>query len=197
MTKGITTDYNFVNTTSPETAQGIVDANYGKGTAVEFWEAILWVFLILSVGTGLLKLLCWLLSLLDREPQTTSLGASTLPCTSRNPKAPLVIEKQPKLPAPELMAEVENNLRIASEPWTGELIPYHTSVWYAKQFEVYQLPTNLRDDLNQVYDMIGLVNQLAWLSAEFGRRSQNIDETHRRTRTSIAEGLHRIKQNVG
>ena len=163
---------------------------------MELWEALLWVLLIIVGGTGFLILLGWLASLLDREPQTTSLGASTLPFTSGNPEAPLLVEEQPKLPDPELLVEVENNLRIVSEPWTGELIPFHTSVWDAEQYEVYQLPTNLRNDLKQVYDMIRLANQIVWLSAEFNRRSQNIDETYRIMRTSITERLHRIKQNV-
>ena len=94
------------------------------------------------------------------------------------------------------MAEVDNNLRIASEPWTGELIPFQTNVWDAEQYEVYRLPVNLRNDLKQGYDMMRLANQIVWLSAEFNNRSQNIDETYRRMHTSIAERLHRTKQNV-
>ena len=163
---------------------------------MELWEALLWVLLIIAGGTGFLILLGWLASLLDRESQTTSSGASTLPIPSGNPESPLLVEEQPKLPDPELIVEVENNLKIVSEPWTGKLIPFHTSVWDAEQYEVYQLPTNLRNDLKQVYDMIRLANQIVWLSAEFNRRSQNIDETYRIMRTSITERLHRIKQNV-
>jgi len=163
---------------------------------VELWEALLWVLLIIAGGTGLLILLSRLVSLFDREPQTTSVNDSTLPFTSGNPEVPLVVEEQLKLQDPELMTEVDDNLRIASESWTGELIPFHTSVWDAEQYEVYELPTKLRNDLKQVYDIIRLANQIVWLSAEFNRRSQNIDETYRIMRTSITERLHRIKQNV-
>ena len=163
---------------------------------MELWEALLWVLLIIAGGTGLLILLSRLVSLFDREPQTTSVNDSTLPFTSGNPEVPLVVEEQLKLQDPELMTEVDDNLRIASESWTGELIPFHTSVWDAEQYEVYELPTKLRNDLKQVYDIIRLANQIVWLSAEFNRRSQNIDETYRIMRTSITERLHRIKQNV-
>ena len=163
---------------------------------MELWEALLWVLLIIAGGTGLLILLSRLVFLFDREPQTISVNDSTLPFTSGNPEVPLVVEEQLKLQDLELMTEVDDNLRIASESWTGELIPFHTSVWDAEQYEVYELPTKLRNDLKHVYDIIDLANQIVWLSAEFNRRSHDADETYKRMRTSIAETLHRIKQNV-
>ncbi len=163
---------------------------------MEWWEVVLFLLYSIVAGSAFFGLVCWLASLFEREPQTTSLGASTLPFTSRNPEVPLVIEEQPKLLDPKLMAEVKNNFRISSEPWTGELIPFHTRVWDAEQYELYELPTNQRNDLKQVYDMIGQANQIIWFSTEFNCRDQNIDETYRRIRTIIAERLHRIKKNV-
>lgn len=160
------------------------------------WEAVLFLLVSIAGGFVLVTLLCWLISLPERKPQTTWLGALTSLFTDKNPEAGSVIKQQAKVTDSKLMAEVENNLRITSEPWTGDLIPYDTSVWDAEQYEVYQLPTNLRNDLKQVYADIGLANQIAWLAQEFNRRSPEVDESYKRMRTSIAERLLRIKQNV-
>ena len=161
---------------------------------MEWWEVALFLLVVIVGGCGFFFFICRLGSLFERGTKIISSGASILPFISRKPEASSVIEEPSKLADPELMSEVENNLKISSEPWTGELIPFDTRVWDGQQYEVYQLPTSLRNDLKQVYTDMGLANQLVWLSTEFNRGNPDIYENYGRMRASIAERLHRIRQ---
>ncbi len=67
-------------------------------------------------------------------------------------EATAVVEEQLKLTLPELLAEVENNCRIATEPWTGNLLSFETQVCSTNQDELRRLPTKLRADLTKAYD---------------------------------------------
>ena len=104
-----------------------------------------------------------------------------------------VVEEQLKFTAASLFAEVENNHRIATEPLTDKLRPFLSDAWGAHQYEVNKLPTNLRDDLEQVYTDISMANSIVWVSTEFNRRTQSLDMHYRQLCTSIAERLDRIK----
>ena len=104
-----------------------------------------------------------------------------------------VVEEQLKFTAASLFAEVENNHRIATEPLTDKLLPFQSDAWGAHQYEVNKLPTNLRDDLEQVYTDISMANSIVWVSTEFNRRTQSLDMHYRQLCTSIAERLDRIK----
>jgi len=104
-----------------------------------------------------------------------------------------VVEEQLKFTAASLLAEVENNHRIATEPLTDKLLPFQSDAWGAHQYEVNKLPTNLRDDLEQVYTDISMANSIVWVSTEFNRRTQSLDTHYRQLCTSIAERLDRIK----
>ena len=108
-------------------------------------------------------------------------------------EAALPVEEQLKGPTPDLLAEIENNHKLATGPWTGKLLPFQTQVWEARQDEVNNLPADLRQDVTQVYIDIRLANTIAWLSTEFGRRNQNLDESYGKLRANIAKGLERIK----
>lgn len=104
-----------------------------------------------------------------------------------------VVEEQLKFTAASLFAEVKNNYRIATEPLTDKLLPFQSDAWGAHQYEVNKLPTNLRDDLEQVYTDISMANSIVWVSTEFNRRTQSLDMHYRQLCTSIAERLDRIK----
>lgn len=102
--------------------------------------------------------------------------------------------EEPQEPiVPELVAEVENNHRIATEPWTGELLPFQTGVWDTSPDKVHILPANLREALTETYTDMRLANSIVWLSTELGRRTHNLDENYMKLRTNIAERLDRIK----
>jgi len=100
-----------------------------------------------------------------------------------------VVEEQPKFTIPELLAEVENNHRIATESWAGKLLPFYTSVWDRSVEAVHTLPANLQGELRQAYVDMGLANSIVWLSTELGHRSHNLDESYIKLCTSIAARL--------
>ena len=108
-------------------------------------------------------------------------------------KEAAVVEEPQEPIVPELVAEIENNHRIATEPWTGELLPFQTGVWDTSPDKVHILPANLREALVETYTDIRLANSIVWLSTELGRRTHNLDENYMKLRTNIAERLDRIK----
>ena len=104
------------------------------------------------------------------------------------------VEERQNLMAPDLLAEIEHNHNIASQPLGEKLLPLETRAWEAQQHEVDKLPAKLRDELKQVYIDIGLVNNLVWLSTELERRSPDSDKTYMMLCNVIAERLGRIKE---
>ena len=163
---------------------------------MEAWEALLFVFLIMGVGTGIFALVFWLVTPFNRESQTSSSGTSEFLEVNGKVEAPSVVKEQPKFTSSSLVDEVDNNLRVTSEAWTGDLVPFDTRIWDARQYEVYEIPVNVRNNLRQVYADINLANQIVWLSKEFNRNSPRLVEGYTGLRTSIAERLHRIKQEI-
>lgn len=111
-------------------------------------------------------------------------------------KEAVAVEEPLESIVPDLVAEVKNNHRIATEPWSDKLIPFQTRVWDTRQDEVYELPRNLREDLTQAYVDMRLANSIVWLSAELGRRSHNLDENYIKLCSNIAARLDRITSQV-
>ena len=109
----------------------------------------------------------------------------------REPTPP--VEEQLKYSAPDLAEEVTNNLKIATQPWTGKLLPFQTQVWNTLQNEFNKLPDDLRNELAQVYIDIRLANNIVRLSIRFDHRSSELDENYVKLCTSIAERLDRMK----
>jgi len=105
----------------------------------------------------------------------------------------VVVEEPRESIVPNLAAEVENNRRIATEPWAGKLLPFQTSVWDTSPDKIHILPANIQEILTETYTDIRLANSIVWLSTELGRRSHNLDENYMKLRTTIAERLDRIK----
>jgi len=103
-----------------------------------------------------------------------------------------VIEDRVKFAASGLLTEVEYNRRIATASWTGKLLPFQTHVWDANRDEVNALPTEIREALTQAYVDMRLANSIVWLSTEFDRRNQNLDENYMKLRTNIAAALDKI-----
>ncbi len=115
----------------------------------------------------------------------------------RERKAAAVVEEQPEWTVPDLLEELENNCKIATEPWTGKLLPFQTRMWDALQDKVDKLPNSFREDLAQVYVDIRLANNIVRLSTQFGHRSPDLDESYIKLCTSITERLNRIKPSIG
>ena len=112
------------------------------------------------------------------------------------PSAPPEVHELAKFPIPELLVEIEHNLKIATEFSGDNLLPLQSDVWDAGRDSVHKLPVNLREQLEQVYFDIHLLNHTVWFSTEMGFRSSLLDEQYRERLTTITERLQRIKQNV-
>jgi len=99
---------------------------------------------------------------------------------------------QEKSTKPELLVEIENNRRIASEYSKGELTPFETKVWDGDYYEAHTLPPNLRHELLQAYIDIHLANTIVWLWTELGRRTPNLKERYETIRIKIADRLDKV-----
>jgi hypothetical protein len=163
---------------------------------MEWWQVVSLLAGTIVGGTAFFILVCCLAALFEREPQMTVLGALASVFTSTKPEVPSVVEEQPKSADRRLMDEVDNNLRVTSEFWTGDLVPFDTRVWDEQQYQLYQLPTNLRNELLEVYADINLANHIVWFSKEFNRGSPRLIEGYAELRTRIAERLQRIMQEL-
>jgi hypothetical protein len=102
----------------------------------------------------------------------------------------------PKTTVPDLFVEIENNQRIASQTWTGNLQPFQTQVWDTKRDEVHLLPAELREELTQAYFDMSLANSIVWLATEMGRRSSSLDESYLKLCIGIADRLNRLKSPI-
>lgn len=143
---------------------------------MEWWQILLFVLASFGVGMLLGILLYHLIKRFAKKHKPT-----------------LVVEEQLKYTPPDLVEEIESNRKIATEPWTGKLLPFQTHMWDVLQDEVDKLPTNLQEGLVQVYLDIRLANSIARLSTEFGHRSRNLDESYMKVCTTIAERIDRLK----
>jgi hypothetical protein len=94
---------------------------------------------------------------------------------------------------PELISEIENNRRIAAQPWSGTLFSFQTRVWDSNQDQLQLIPDNLREELKEAYFDISLANSIVWLATEMGRRSEHLDESYTKLCSGIAQRLSRIK----
>ncbi len=111
----------------------------------------------------------------------------------KRPTAAVIVD-QSRYPLSSLLEEVETNLRIATEPWDGKLLPFQSSKWDALQSEVNKLPANLQEELSQAYVDIRLANSVVRLSTEFDHTTHDFNESYIKLRTSIAERLTKIKK---
>ena len=126
------------------------------------------------------------------KPQTTAVIREP-PKTTVKPETAAVVLEPPKTTVPDLFVEIENNQRIASQTWTGNLQPFQTKVWDTKRDEVHLLPAELREELTQAYFDMSLANSIVWLATEMGRRSSSLDESYLKLCASIADRLNRLK----
>jgi hypothetical protein len=106
------------------------------------------------------------------------------------------VQEQSKFTLSGLLTEVKRNRKMAGEVTADSLQLFQTKLWDAHQYRVDDLPTKLRDDLEQVYIDMHLANNIVWLSTEFGRRTPEITENYTKLCTRIVQGLDRIEQRL-
>lgn len=136
--------------------------------------------------------------LFSRNPRVFTPRDSVRQSTDK-PSAPPKVHELAESPIPGLLAELpgllaefELNCKIVAEFSGDNLLPLQTDVWDAHRYSAYQVPTTLRVQLEQVYDDIHLLNNIAWLSIELGHRSSSLDGQYRKQLTSIYERLLKI-----
>lgn len=160
---------------------------------MEWWQAAMILLAILVLGIFISILLYYLNLRFILKRDASLLNTLTLLFAPKKLRIHRVVEEQQTLMAPGLLAEIEHNHNIASQPLGEKLLPLETRGWEAQQREVDKLPANLRDELQQVYVDIRLVNNLVWLSTELERRSPDSDKTYMMLCNIIAERLDRVK----
>ena len=106
-----------------------------------------------------------------------------------NELVPEPVAGPPEPAAPDLLAEVEVNLKVATRLWTGELLPFQTRIWDDSSDEIRNLPASVREELSQAYVDMRLANSLVWVSTELGRQSKELDNNYMRLCASIAAVL--------
>lgn len=161
---------------------------------MERWQVamILLAILVLGIFIGILLYYLYLRFILKRDAGL--LDTLTLLFAPKKLKTDPVREEQQNLMAPDLLAEIEHNYNIASQPLGEKLLPLETRVWEAQQHEVDKLPANLRDELQQVYNDIDSVNTLVWLSTKLRRRSPDLDKTYMMLCSIITERLNLVEK---
>ena len=113
------------------------------------------------------------------------------------PSASPEVHEPAKFPIPELLVEIEHNLKIFTEFSGDKLSPLQSDVWDAGRDLAPQLPVNLRKQLEQVYFDIRLLNHIVSSSTKLDYRSSVLNELYRERFSTIAERLRMIKQNIG
>jgi len=112
------------------------------------------------------------------------------------PNAASEVDEPVKSPIPELLIEIEHNLKTVTEFTGGNLLPLKRDVWDAVRFSPHKFPLNLREQLVQVYTEIYVLNIIVKTSTQVGHKSSLFDEQYRKRITNIAEGLKRIKEDL-
>ena len=128
----------------------------------------------------------------EQAKREVELARMTTEAGEREGKGSEVVGAPVKPKPPNLAAEVENNRQIATQPWTGKLLPFETGVWDTSRDGVPTLPANLGEDLTQAYVDMRLANSIVWLATELGRRSQNLDDNYMKLCTNITTRLDKI-----
>ena len=91
----------------------------------------------------------------------------------------------------EILIEVENNLAVATSPWTGKMASFETEAWDDSGGKVESVPSELYGDLMEAYADMRLANTLVWLSSDVGRKNKDLDQSYLTLCTKISERLQR------
>jgi hypothetical protein len=163
---------------------------------VSWWQIALIILGAIMAGLLVGYLLNYLIVIitarLRKKPANKPQAAAVIREPPKTMESPKTMEP-PKATVPDLFVEIENNQRIASQTWTGNLQPFQTKVWDTKRDEVHLLPAELREELTQAYFDMSLANSIVWLATEMGRRSSSLDESYLKLCASIADRLNRLK----
>ncbi len=154
-----------------------------------WWQIVLIVIGSILIGLGIGYLINVLIVKLS----------STLRKTKVRPvpqSLPVSTPPKPEPSFPDLFAEIENNRRIATKEWTGELPTFQTRAWDNRGDEVHSLAVEVRNELSEAYSDMALANSISWLSTEMSRRSPSLDESYSKLRASVAVRLNKVRSQL-
>jgi hypothetical protein len=134
-------------------------------------------------------------TLFRKKPKIFTSGDLTRHLTNTPSTHPEVHEPA-KFPVPELLVEIEHNLKICNEFTGDNILPLQSDVWNAIRDTASQLPNNLREQLEKVYFDVHLLNHIVSSSAKLDYRNSVLNELYRKRIPIIAERLQGIKQNI-
>jgi len=89
--------------------------------------------------------------------------------------------------ARSILAEIEGNLKLAKEPWSGRIVEFVREMWNVHSGHVLELPTNLQDSLHRVYSEIQTANALYHLNLTIMHGSGFYDNAYTEQRAKIAK----------
>ena len=110
--------------------------------------------------------------------------------------APQEIHEPAKFPVPELLVEIENNLKNATEFAGDTPLSLKSDVWDTHRHSLRQLPVDLREQLVHVYSSIQLLNVIVRLSTKQEHQSSFLNKLYSERLPTIVERLQMIKENI-
>lgn len=91
-----------------------------------------------------------------------------------------------------ILAELINNLSIATTPVNGRLLLFQTKYWDNNHDTSEKLINNYKEELTQAYTDIRLANVIVWLSNDLGHTSPELEKSYVQLCTKIAGRLNDI-----
>ncbi len=96
----------------------------------------------------------------------------------------------------DFLNELEYNQKIIKEFSGGKLLPLETGMWEANQRMVHHMIPNLKRNLTGIYDDIGQINHMVWLSTEFNHNSANMCAQYTNLSKKIASNLEKMIKRI-
>ena len=92
------------------------------------------------------------------------------------------------------LAEIRTNLKIATSPWTGKPLPFHTSTMDNNlgEFNIFSLFNG--NELREAYTDMAMGNNIVWLVTELGINNKDLEASYIKLCSKIEERLATILQ---
>jgi hypothetical protein len=97
----------------------------------------------------------------------------------------------------DLFQEFDANAAALANTAAGRASELSVAAWQKCQRLISELPPEIRDDVDSIYADIALLNNLAWITTEFDRRSPELVQTYNKLGLSVVARMHRVKTAYG
>jgi MFS superfamily sulfate permease-like transporter len=92
----------------------------------------------------------------------------------------------------DALAELENNLAIATRPFAGKLENFQTNIWNTRRSDFNPLNPETLEELTEAYVDMLLANNIVWLVTELGRDSKDLNTSYTGLSNKVGERLQRL-----